>query len=101
MREITTIEALREALREEMQRDPNVFLMGEDVGYYGGIFGVSKGLIDEFGPERVRDTPISEEAIVAFGMGAAVGLFYALPVLVLFGLGQRYLLNLYGGGVKG
>ena len=73
MREITVRDALREALREEMQRDKNVFLLGEDIGrYWGGAFGVTKGLADEFGDERVRDTPISESAIVGVGVGAAI-----------------------------
>jgi pyruvate dehydrogenase E1 component beta subunit len=72
-REITYAEALNEALREEMRRDATVFVMGEDVAVWGGggIFGVTKGLVEEFGPERVRDTPISEEAIAAVAVGAA------------------------------
>ncbi len=65
--------ALREALRDALARDPRVFLMGEDVGRYGGCFAVSKGLLDEFGPERVRDTPLSECAFVGAGIGAALG----------------------------
>jgi len=72
MREITYAEAIREALRQEMQHDPTVFLMGEDLGIYGGAFGVTVGLLDEFGPERVRDTPISEAAIVGAAVGAAL-----------------------------
>ncbi len=72
MREITFSEALREAMAEEMGRDSSVFLMGEDVGVFGGVFGVSAGLLDEFGPERVRDTPISEQVIVGAGLGAAL-----------------------------
>ena len=71
-RELSYVEALNEALRQEMERDSNVFLMGEDVGDTGGIFGVSKGLIDAFGPERVRDTPISEASFVGCGVGAAI-----------------------------
>src|SRR5690606_13725442 len=71
-RELAYREALREALREEMQRDSRVFIMGEEVGLYGGAYAVTKGLIDEFGPDRVRDTPISEEAIVGLGVGAAM-----------------------------
>ena len=59
VREMYFTEALREALAEEMRRDPNVFLMGEDMGVYGGFFGVTRGLLEEFGPDRVRDTPIS------------------------------------------
>jgi pyruvate dehydrogenase E1 component beta subunit len=71
-REITYAEALREALREEMLRDERVFLFGEDIGRYGGAFGVSFGLLDEFGPERIRETPISEAAIVGAAAGAAL-----------------------------
>jgi pyruvate dehydrogenase E1 component beta subunit len=66
-------EAIRAALREALQRDERVFLMGEDVGRYGGCFAVSKGLLDEFGPERIRDTPLSESAFVGAGIGAALG----------------------------
>ncbi|MFN8546021.1 MAG: alpha-ketoacid dehydrogenase subunit beta [Candidatus Binatia bacterium] len=66
-------EALRAALRDALTRDPRVFLMGEDVGRYGGCFAVSKGLLDEFGPARVRDTPLSESAFVGAGVGAALG----------------------------
>jgi len=65
-------EAVRAAIREAMQRDPHVFLMGEDVGAYGGCFAVSKGLWEEFGPERIRDTPLSESAFVGAGIGAAM-----------------------------
>ncbi|MEM3521555.1 MAG: alpha-ketoacid dehydrogenase subunit beta [Candidatus Bathyarchaeia archaeon] len=70
-REITFVEALREALREEMIRDNSIFLLGEDIGIHGGDFGVTKGLINEFGKERVRDTPISETAILGIAAGAA------------------------------
>jgi len=66
-------EAIRAALREALQRDARVFLMGEDVGRYGGCFAVSKGLLAEFGPERIRDTPLSESAFVGAGIGAALG----------------------------
>jgi len=66
-------EALREALRDALRKDERVFLMGEDVGRYGGSFAVSKGLLDEFGPERIRDTPLSELAFVGAGIGAALG----------------------------
>ncbi len=72
MRDISYAEAIREALREEMERDPSVFVMGEDVGVFGGVFGVTKGLLKAFGEERVRDTPISEAAIVGAGLGAAM-----------------------------
>ncbi|HZP29835.1 MAG TPA: pyruvate dehydrogenase complex E1 component subunit beta [Acidimicrobiia bacterium] len=66
-------EACRAALRAALLADERVFLMGEDVGRYGGCFAVSKGLLDEFGPERVRDTPLSESAFVGAGIGAALG----------------------------
>jgi pyruvate dehydrogenase E1 component beta subunit len=66
-------EAVREAIRDAMRRDERVFLMGEDVGRYGGCFGVSHGLLDEFGPDRIRDTPLSESAFVGAGIGAAIG----------------------------
>src|SRR5574340_1566816 len=65
-------EALRRALREALAADARVFLMGEDVGRYGGSYAVSKGLLEEFGPERVRDTPLSELAFVGMGIGAAL-----------------------------
>lgn len=71
-REITYGQAVREALAEEMRRDSTVFCMGEDVGVYGGSFKVTKGLFEEFGPERVRDTPISEAGFVGAGVGAAL-----------------------------
>lgn len=73
VRRITYREAMREALREALQGDDRVFLMGEDVGRYGGTYAVSKGLIGEFGPERVRDTPLSELGFTAAGIGAALG----------------------------
>jgi len=66
-------EAMRAALREALAADPRVFLMGEDVGKYGGSYAVSKGLLEEFGPERIRDTPLSELAFVGAGIGAALG----------------------------
>ena len=69
---VTYLEAIRQALREEMQRDPRVFLIGEDIGAYGGAFGVTKGLFEEFGPQRVIDTPISESLIVGAATGAAM-----------------------------
>jgi len=72
MPEMTYAEAIRAALREEMARDERVFLFGEDIGRYGGAFGVTFGLLDEFGPERVRETPISEAAIVGAATGAAL-----------------------------
>ena len=72
-RTITYREAMREAIREALLADARVFLMGEDVGAYGGCFGVSKGLLEEFGPDRIRDTPLSESAFVGAGIGAAMG----------------------------
>ena len=72
-REITYRDAVREAIREALLADPRVFLMGEDVGRYGGCYAVTKGLLDEFGPERIRDTPLSESAFVGAGIGAALG----------------------------
>jgi pyruvate dehydrogenase E1 component beta subunit len=71
-REITYLEAIREAISQEMRRDPEVFLIGEDIGVYGGAFGVSKGMLEEFGPERIRETPISEAAIAGAATGAAL-----------------------------
>lgn len=72
MRQITYAEAIHEAMCEEMRCDPAVFLMGEDVGRFGGVWGVSAGMLQEFGEERVRDTAISETAIVGMGLGAAL-----------------------------
>ena len=72
MREITYIEAIREALAEEMRRDPKVFVLGEDVGAYGGAFGATQGLYEEFGEMRVLDTPISESLIIGASVGAAL-----------------------------
>jgi pyruvate dehydrogenase E1 component beta subunit len=72
MHELTYRDALREAHRDALRRDERVFLMGEDVGAYGGCFGVSLGLLEEFGPERIRDTPLSESAFVGAGIGAAL-----------------------------
>jgi pyruvate dehydrogenase E1 component beta subunit len=74
-RRITYRDAVREAIVEALRRDPRVFLMGEDVGAYGGAYAVSKGLLAEFGPERIRDTPLSESAFVGAGIGAALGGF--------------------------
>jgi 2-oxoisovalerate dehydrogenase E1 component beta subunit len=67
----TYVEAIREGIREEMERDPNVFLLGEDIGIYGGAFKVTAGLLDQFGDRRVVDTPISESAIVGAAIGAS------------------------------
>ncbi|MCL4371225.1 MAG: alpha-ketoacid dehydrogenase subunit beta [Chloroflexi bacterium] len=72
MREITYNEALREALEGEMRRDPDVFLMGEDVAVLGGVFRSTRGLLGEFGCERVRDTPLSESGFIGAGVGAAL-----------------------------
>jgi pyruvate dehydrogenase E1 component subunit beta len=72
-RTLTYREAIREGIREAMLADERVFLMGEDVGMYGGCFGVSMGLLEQFGPERIRDTPLSESAFVGAGIGAALG----------------------------
>src|SRR5690606_33045994 len=71
--DITYRGALRQALREEMLRDERVFILGEDVGAYGGSYAVTKGLLEELGEKRVRDTPISETAIVGAALGAAMG----------------------------
>ncbi|MBI3362921.1 MAG: dehydrogenase, partial [Chloroflexi bacterium] len=71
-RQIAYNQAIAEALREEMKRDPSVFIMGEDIGIYGGAYGATKGLLEEFGPERVRETPISEATICGAGIGAAM-----------------------------
>ena len=72
MTHLTYRDALRAGIRDALQRDERVFLMGEDVGAYGGAFGVSRGLLDEFGPERIRNTPLSESAFVGAGIGAAI-----------------------------
>jgi 2-oxoisovalerate dehydrogenase E1 component beta subunit len=71
MAETTYIEAIRQGIWEEMERDENVFVLGEDVGVYGGAFKLTKGMLDHFGPQRVIDTPISESAIVGAAVGAA------------------------------
>ncbi|MFJ7161495.1 alpha-ketoacid dehydrogenase subunit beta [Bacillus safensis] len=72
MREISYLEAVREAMSQEMRENQNVFILGEDIGVYGGAFGVTRGMIEEFGPERVRNTPISEAAIAGGAVGAAL-----------------------------
>src|SRR3979409_947527 len=71
-KELSCLEAIREALAEEMRRDAKVFVLGEDVGAYGGAFGVTQGLHEEVGDARVVDTPISESAIVGISIGAAL-----------------------------
>ncbi|NLH70885.1 MAG: alpha-ketoacid dehydrogenase subunit beta [Brooklawnia sp.] len=70
---MTYREAIRAGLREALTSDPRVFLMGEDVGHYGGAYAMSLGFLDEFGPERIRDTPLSELSYVGAGIGAAIG----------------------------
>ena len=65
-------QAVRAGLREALRSDPRVFLMGEDVGHYGGTYACSHGLLEEFGPERIRDTPLSESGIVGISIGTAV-----------------------------
>ncbi len=81
MRTITYREALREAIREEMQRDERVFILGEDIAGYGGTYAVTKGLFEEFGEKRVRDTPLAEEVITGAAIGAALGGLH--PILEL------------------
>jgi pyruvate dehydrogenase E1 component beta subunit len=71
-REITYLEAVREAMSQEMRQNEDVFILGEDIGVYGGAFGVTRGMIEEFGPERIRNTPISEAAIAGGAVGAAL-----------------------------
>lgn len=73
MKEITYLEAIREAIIEEMERDTSVFMLGEDIATYGGAFGVSKGLVGRFGPQRIRNTPMSEAALVGIAAGCAIG----------------------------
>ena len=77
MAEITMRQAISDALREEMERDEKVFIMGEEVGVWGGTYAVTKGFYDQFGEKRVRDTPITESAFI----GAAVGLLLILVFL--------------------
>ncbi len=72
MRTITQRDALKEAIREEMKKDDTVFVMGEDIAEHGGIYGVTAGLLEEFGPARIRNTPISEAAIIGSALGAAI-----------------------------
>lgn len=82
MREITYLEAIREALRQEMTLDDKVFILGEDVGAFGGCFGVTAGLMEEFGEDRVRDTPISESAIMGAALGSALMGLRPVPELM-------------------
>jgi pyruvate/2-oxoglutarate/acetoin dehydrogenase E1 component len=72
MRKTTYIQAINEAIKEEMRRDESVFLIGEDVGHYGGLFRVTRNLMDEFGTQRVIDTPISEQGFTGMAIGAAI-----------------------------
>ena len=72
MRTITQREALKEAIKEEMEKDKNVFVMGEDIAEHGGVYGVTEGLLEEFGPDRIRNTPISEAALIGSALGAAI-----------------------------
>lgn len=82
MAEISMVEALNQALREEMARDERVFLMGEDIGDYGGVFKVTSNLYRDFGSERVRDTPISETGFIGAGLGAAItGLIPVIEIM--------------------
>jgi pyruvate dehydrogenase E1 component beta subunit len=110
MRKITYREAIREALYEEMERDSSTFLIGEDIGVYGGCCGVTKGLIEKFGSERVKDTPISENAIMGGAVGAAMtgtrpiveimlGDFLACCMDEVFNKAAKYR-YLYGGLIK-
>jgi len=85
MRHITFAEAIREALMEEMESDPSVFLMGEDIGIYGGARGITKGFIEKFGGPRVLDTPISETGIIGGGVGAALSGLRPVCELMLMG----------------
>jgi len=80
-------EALNQAMREEMQRDDRVFLIGEEVGYYQGAFKVSKGFVEEFGPERVRDTPITEAGFTGLAVGAAMAGLRPIVELMTFNFG--------------
>jgi len=72
MRQITYSEAVRECLRQEIKKDEKVFMLGEDIGLYGGAFGVSQGLVSEFGDDRIMDTPISEQGLVGVAIGASL-----------------------------
>ncbi len=84
MKTITYLQAINEAMSEEMRRDERVFLMGEDIGLYGGCFGVSRGMYDEFGPDRVLETPISETGFTGAAVGAAM--FGMRPIVeIMFG----------------
>ena len=96
MRTIQFREALNEAMSEEMRRDPNVFLMGEEVAQYNGAYKVSKGLLDRFGPDRVVDTPITEAGFAGLAVGAALGGLHPICEFMTmnFSLQVRFLLIL-------
>src|SRR5512147_3096624 len=83
-RELTFAQAIREALDEELARDPNIFVLGEDVGAWGGVFRCTEGLFDKYGPERVIDTPLSEEGFVGLAVGAAMTGMHPVPE-IMFG----------------
>jgi pyruvate dehydrogenase E1 component beta subunit len=110
VREISFLEALNEALRQEMERDPTVIVMGEDVGVYGGVFGVTKGLLEKFGFERVIDTPISEAGFIGAAIGAAAtGLRPVVELMFVdfFGVAMDQIYNqaakmryMFGGKIK-
>jgi pyruvate/2-oxoglutarate/acetoin dehydrogenase E1 component len=96
MRTLTFAGALNEALAQEMRRDPKIFMAGEDIGQYGGIYGVTKGLLDEFGEKRVRDTPITESVIIGLAVGAsAAGLHPVVELMFVdfIGVSMDQLLN--------
>jgi len=110
MREISYMEAVREAIRQAMKEDERVFVIGEDIGVYGGAFGVTAGLVDEFGPERIIDTPISEAGIAGACVGSAVTgmrpigeiqfsdfVVIAMDQIVMQGAKMRYM---FGGKVE-
>jgi len=109
-RELDFAEAIREAIRQEMLRDKTVFVLGEDVGKFGGLFGCTKGFLEEFGEERVRDTPISEAAIIGSALGAAVTGMHPIAELEFMdfiGCGMDQLVNqmaktryMFGGSMK-
>lgn len=107
---LTFVDALNEALRQEMERDRSIIIMGEDVGVYGGIFGVTKGLLERFGIDRVRDTPISEAGFIGAGAGAAAaGLRPVVELMFVdfFGVAMDQIYNqaakmryMFGGKIK-
>jgi pyruvate dehydrogenase E1 component beta subunit len=83
-RELTFAQAIREALDEELTRDPNIFVLGEDVGAWGGVFRTTEGLFEKYGPDRVIDTPLSEEGFVGLAVGAAMTGMHPVPE-IMFG----------------